>query len=71
MKIRIKKNKKVIQEAAMGPEDLPEDYYVEISEGQGWVEVSYKTKNYDEVDLEGAIDASELFVTCIDRDWET
>ena len=67
MKIRIKKNKKIIQEAAMGPEDLPEDYYVEVSEGQGWVEVSYKTKNYDEIDLEGAIDASKLFVTCVDK----
>jgi len=69
VKIRIKrKNKTIIKEAAMGPEDLPEGYYIEVNEGQGWVEVSYQRKfEAQDEGLEGAIDASELFVTCIDK----
>jgi len=68
MKIRIKRKKQIISEAAMGPADLPEGYYVEVNEGQGWVEVSYQKRDEGEnIGLEGSASAADLFVTCIDN----
>ena len=49
MKIKIKKNKKLISEAAKGPPDLPENAYVTVRKyGGNAVEVFYTTKDgYD------------------------
>ena len=46
MKIRVKK-KQIINEAAMGPADLPKNYCIEIFDGRSFVEVNYKLIEYD------------------------
>lgn len=65
MKIRIKKqNKKVLEEAAKNPSDLPDGYYILVDEGQGWVSVSYQRQGGIDVGLQGAVEANDLFSTC-------
>ena len=69
MKVKIKrKSNQLIKEAAKGPGDLPEGYYVEVNVGQGWVEVSYQRRfDAEDVGLEGTASATSLFTTCIDN----
>lgn len=71
MKIRIKrKNKKIIEEAMMMPMDLPEGYYIMIDYDPGSIEVYYQFDDSmgveDELGLQGAVDATNLFGGCID-----
>jgi hypothetical protein len=71
MKIRIKrKNKTIIKEAMMMPMDLPEGYYILVDYDPGSIEVSYEFDDsrgdIDNLGLEGAVDASNLFGGCKD-----
>ena len=72
MKIKIKrKNKKIIKEEMMMPMDLPEGYYVMIDYDVDTIEVSYEFDDSmgveDELGLEGAVDATNLYGGCIDN----
>jgi hypothetical protein len=67
MKIRIKRNnKEVIKEAAMGVNQLPDNYYIEIFKRPGYIAVSYNVRDDDDyLGLEGEVTATSLGNSCI------
>lgn len=71
MKIRIKKNKKVIQEAAMSPADLPEDFFVRIETFGEYVEVSYEHMDMLDDSIEGMLVAEKMKAdACVANSYE-
>ena len=74
MKIRITRNsKQIIKEAMKGPDQLPANYVVIISDGGTFVEVSYKVL-YNDPNSEriyGELVAEEMApYTCVDKTYE-
>ena len=71
MKIKIKKNKKVLQEVAKSPSDLPEDFFVKIETFGGFVEVSYQHKDGLDDSIEGMLVAEQMYAdSCIANSYE-
>lgn len=62
MKIRIiRKNKKMLQEAAKGPSDLPQNYYVRVIARKGEdYEITYKEKYPGKEKITGALSITKL-----------
>ena len=72
MKIRIKKNKKVIQEAMKSPADLPEDFFVKIETFGDFVEVSYQHKDGLDDSIEGMLVAEQMYEdSCVANSYES
>lgn len=71
MKIKIKKNKKVIQEAAKSPADLPEDFFVKIETFGSFIEVSYQYLHGRYGNIEGMLVAEQMNESdCIANSYE-
>ena len=73
MKIRIKKSKKIIEEAAMSPTDLPKNYYIELYDGGSFIEVSYKLAYIDQKSprISGELVSEKMMSdSCLDNTYE-
>jgi hypothetical protein len=61
MKIRIKrKSKQMLNEAAMSPADLPEDFYIKLEAYGDFVEISYEHRDGLDNSIEGMLVAEKM-----------
>ena len=69
MKIRvIKNNKQIIKEAAMGADQLPDNYYIEISKKSDFITATYRVRDDDDfLGLAGEVSAVSLGNSCMNN----
>lgn len=61
MKIRIvRKSKQMLNEAAMSPADLPEDFYIKLEAYGDFVEISYEHRDGFDTSIEGMLVAEKM-----------